>query len=114
MLLGISRAPARDALKILESQGLVVVRSGGRFVTTLTEQDVRDLHELRCALETLAIRLAASRDRDNAHRERDVTTDLQDHRNLVELVGAGDQQGAEAEMERHLDRSLSNSYGQGS
>lgn len=48
-------------------------------------------------------------DRDKAHRERDVTTDLQDHRNLVELVGAGDQQGAEAEMERHLDRSLSNS-----
>lgn len=73
MLLGISRAPARDAL------------------------------------ETLAIRHAASRDRDNAHRERDVTTDLQDHRNLVELVGAGDQQGAEAEMERHLDRSRSNS-----
>jgi GntR family transcriptional regulator, gluconate operon transcriptional repressor len=60
-LLGISRSPAREALKILESEGLVIVRRGVRYVTTLTEKDVRDLHELRCNLETLAIRLAAER-----------------------------------------------------
>ena len=58
-LLGVSRVPAREALKILEAEGLVVVRSGGRYVTILTEKDVRDLHVLRCNLETLAIRLAA-------------------------------------------------------
>ena len=58
-LLGISRVPAREALKILEAEGLVVVHSGGRYVTTLTEKDVRDLHVLRSNLETLAIRLAA-------------------------------------------------------
>ena len=58
-LLGVSRVPAREALKILEAEGLVIVRPGGRYVTTLTEKDVRDLHVLRCNLETLAIRLAA-------------------------------------------------------
>lgn len=58
-LLGVSRVPAREALKILEGEGLVVVRSGGRYVTTLTEKDVCDLYVLRCNLETLAIRLAA-------------------------------------------------------
>ncbi len=58
-LLGVSRVPAREALKILEAEGLVDVRSGGRYVTILTEKDVRDLHVLRCNLETLAIRLAA-------------------------------------------------------
>ena len=63
-LLGVSRVPAREALKILESEGLVVVRPGGRYVTTLTEKDVRDLHELRCNLETQAIRLAAQRASD--------------------------------------------------
>lgn len=58
-LLGVSRVPAREALKILEAEGLVDVRSGGRYVTTLTEKDVRDLYVLRSNLETLAIRLAA-------------------------------------------------------
>lgn len=57
-LLGVSRVPAREALKILEAEGLVVTRSGGRYVTTLTEKDVRDLYVLRRNLETLAIRLA--------------------------------------------------------
>ena len=67
-LLGVSRVPAREALKILEAEGLIVVRSGGRFVTTLTEKDVRDLHVLRCHLETLAIRLAAETINDEERR----------------------------------------------
>ena len=58
-LLGVSRVPAREALMILEAEGLVIVRPGGRYVTTLIEKDVRDLHVPRCNLETLAILLAA-------------------------------------------------------
>ena len=42
-------------------EGLIIARPGGRYVTTLTEKDVRDLHEIRCSLETLAISLAAQR-----------------------------------------------------
>ncbi|NKB71052.1 MAG: FCD domain-containing protein [Candidatus Latescibacteria bacterium] len=60
-LLGISRAPARDALKILETEGLLIARARGRFVRTLTEKDVRELHELRSSLEMLAFTLAAQR-----------------------------------------------------
>ncbi len=46
-LLGISRMPARDALMILEAEGLVVSRPDGRYVIELTEKDVRDIHVLR-------------------------------------------------------------------
>lgn len=58
-LLGISRSPARDALMILETEGLVVSRPNGRFVIELTEKDVRDIHLLRWTLERLAAELAA-------------------------------------------------------
>ena len=58
-LLGISRMPARDALMILESEGLVEARADGRYVIELSEKDVRDLLILRRTLEGLAARLAA-------------------------------------------------------
>ncbi len=59
-LLGISRAPARDALMTLETEGLVVSQSNGRYVIELTEKDVRDIHVLRWTLERLAAELAAT------------------------------------------------------
>ncbi|MBT4496089.1 MAG: GntR family transcriptional regulator [Gemmatimonadetes bacterium] len=67
-LLGISRAPARDALMILETEGLVVSKPGGRFVIELTEKDVRDIHMLRWTLERVAAELAAANVTD-ANRE---------------------------------------------
>jgi len=59
-LLGISRAPARDALMVLETEGLVVSKPNGRYVIELTEKDVRDVHVLRWTLEKLAAELAAA------------------------------------------------------
>jgi DNA-binding GntR family transcriptional regulator len=58
-LLGISRAPVRDALMELEKEGLVVSRPSGRYVIELTERDVRELYQVRLALERLAAELAA-------------------------------------------------------
>jgi len=58
-LLGISRAPVRDALMELEKEGLVVTKSSGRYVIELTERDVRELYQVRLALERLAAELAA-------------------------------------------------------
>jgi DNA-binding GntR family transcriptional regulator len=58
-LLGISRMPVRDALLVLEAEGLVVSRPDGRYVIELTEKDVRDIHRLRETLECLAAELAA-------------------------------------------------------
>lgn len=57
---GISRAPARDALMQLEKEGLVISKPDARYVIELTEQDIVELHQVRLALETLAVRLAAS------------------------------------------------------
>jgi DNA-binding GntR family transcriptional regulator len=58
-MLGISRMPARDALMILESEGLVESRSDGRYVIEFTEDDVRAVYQVRVALEKLAAELAA-------------------------------------------------------
>ena len=58
-LMGISRAPVRDALMELEKEGLVVTKSSGRYVIELTEKDVRELYQVRLALERLAAELAA-------------------------------------------------------
>jgi DNA-binding GntR family transcriptional regulator len=59
-LLGIGRAPTRDALMILEAEGLVISKPDGRYVIELTEKDVRDVHVLRWTLERLAVELAAA------------------------------------------------------
>jgi DNA-binding GntR family transcriptional regulator len=58
-MLGISRMPARDALMILESEGLVESRSDGRYVIEFTEDDVRAVYQVRVVLEKLAAELAA-------------------------------------------------------
>lgn len=59
-MLGISRMPARDALMILEAEGLILAKPDGRYVIELSEKDVRDLSVLRWTLEGLAARLAAA------------------------------------------------------
>jgi DNA-binding GntR family transcriptional regulator len=59
-MLGISRMPAREALMTLEAEGLVERKSDGRQVIELSEELVRDLHEVRWTLEKLAAGLAAA------------------------------------------------------
>jgi DNA-binding GntR family transcriptional regulator len=56
--LGISRPPLREALRLLQQQGLVetLPRRGTR-VMTLTDQDVYEILTLRSALERLAVEL---------------------------------------------------------
>jgi DNA-binding GntR family transcriptional regulator len=69
---GVSRTPVREALAKLERDRLVrVVPKKGAFVRTLSHDEIRDLYELREALEALVVRLAAPRmDRDElAHFE---------------------------------------------
>lgn len=60
--LGISRTPVREALKQLEMQGyLSRLRSGGLIVTDHSPSQIRNLYEIREALETMALRLACQR-----------------------------------------------------
>ncbi len=54
-----SRGPVRDALKILENEGLVDRQSHrGAFVAQLHPEDFLEIYTLREALETLAIKYA--------------------------------------------------------
>jgi len=57
--LGISRAPVREATRILEQQGLLeIVPRKGVCVTDLSAEDLKEVFTLRAVLEGLAVRLA--------------------------------------------------------
>jgi DNA-binding GntR family transcriptional regulator len=58
----LSRTPVREALRMLEAEGLVVSRRNrGAVVRPVTARDVTDLYELRARLEALAAERSASR-----------------------------------------------------
>lgn len=59
--LGISRGPLREAIQRLRSEGLLVsVTHRGTYVRTFTADELREIYEVRIALETHAVRLAAT------------------------------------------------------
>ena len=60
---GVAQASIREAIHILAHQGFVT-KAGGRSarVVTLSEEDVRELYQLRGALEGLAARLATEKE----------------------------------------------------
>jgi DNA-binding GntR family transcriptional regulator len=60
--LEISATPVREALHRLEGDGLLVKQPyQGFFVREFTEQEVRQLYEMRAAMECFAVRLACRR-----------------------------------------------------
>ena len=61
-LLGASRTTVREALRQLETEGLVEMVPGkGPTVATVDEHDIRDLYEIREVLESFAIMLFIER-----------------------------------------------------
>ncbi|MHA7263710.1 GntR family transcriptional regulator [Arthrobacter sp. TMN-37] len=69
--LQISRGTLREAMRQLQQEGLIAAGARGRLaVRHLDTADVRDIFEVRSALESLAARSLADReDRDEAVRE---------------------------------------------
>ena len=68
--LGVSRTPIREAIRKLELEGLVLmIPRKGAEVAEITEKNLRDVLEVRCALEELAVQLACDRiDKQGIHK----------------------------------------------
>ena len=59
--LGVSRTPVREAIRMLELEGLVnMIPRRGAVVAEITPTDMEDVLEVRAALEQLAVRKACS------------------------------------------------------
>ncbi|WP_043531852.1 GntR family transcriptional regulator [Litchfieldella xinjiangensis] len=104
--MGISRAPVREAARLLESRGLLVSRPRrGFFVRELDRDDLNDVFDLRLCLERHAFRLLVSSFSPEMHmtlnrqveimcdvakdREdnRKIEEDLRFHRMIFEMAG---------------------------
>ena len=61
-LLGTSRTPIREAIRLLELDGLVTIVAGsGARVSRMTVEDLQEVMEIRSALEQLSAGLASER-----------------------------------------------------
>ena len=60
--LGVSRTPIREAIRKLDSEGLVfMIPRRGAIVAQITEKDLKDVLEVRSSLERLSTELACER-----------------------------------------------------
>ncbi|MFE1232816.1 GntR family transcriptional regulator [Streptomyces sp. NPDC058745] len=108
-LYGVSKTPVREALKQLQSTGLVEVNAyQGVSVRTPDDKLVRELYTARCAAEPEAVRLAAE--------ERGAVMYPAARRALAEaaaLIGSGETQGlgvANRRFHRELYVACGNSF----
>ncbi|GMQ64725.1 GntR family transcriptional regulator [Vallitalea maricola] len=60
--MGVSRTPIREAIRKLELEGLVVmIPRKGAEVAKITHKDIKDVLEVRAALEELAVKIACEK-----------------------------------------------------
>jgi DNA-binding GntR family transcriptional regulator len=96
--LGVSRTPVREALHLLEREGLVkLIPRRGAMVHAITAADVRELYEMREVLEPWAAERAAAR---AAPEQRD------DVQRLAELTATAAQEAAAFGLNREFHRAL--------
>lgn len=107
--LGVSRMPVRTAITDLIAEGLLVpMASGGVMVRTLTEQDIRNVYEVRLALESQAVRhVAETKPKDGLARIQRV---IADHRPQVRDYDATELLAADREFHTTLLDATENEY----
>jgi len=98
--LNVSRGSVREALRLLQQQGLVeVIPYRGAFVARLSPQRVEEIYTLRCLLEPYAVRLCMQR---GAYTEEDLAEMKSLVARLGELEKSGDYSEAiETDMRFH-------------
>ena len=85
--LNISRSPIREALKILESEGLITIKPRkGAFVSEVTEKDIWEIYTVNASLTVLAIDFAI---------EKISQDDIKKLETFIRAMEEGDCQGPE-------------------
>lgn len=91
--LGVSRTPIREAIRMLEQEGLAVtIPRKGAEVAKMTEKDMEDVLQIRCSLEELAVRLSCQNIRSEELQELYVAMEQFEEKtktdNVVEIAKA--------------------------
>ena len=115
--LGVSRTPVRQALTMLEAEGLVeITPNRGATVCSFSIEDVWDIYDLRAVLEGHAVRRAAGRiERRELERLRELAREMEglpgqfdDHEEEIRALVALNQEFhgtiVEASRNRRLER----------
>ena len=79
--LGISRTPVREAIRKLEQEGYVIMMPRrGTYVSSVSVHDVKEIFEIRSALESLSTGLAAIRiEPEELEKLRALLAELEGH-----------------------------------
>src|SRR5882757_8685135 len=101
--LGMSRTPVREALRRLQSDGLVASTGRGVVVSSLSREDMLHATQLHGALDALAARLAATAQHEGRLSPAQLEGLKQAAHHVEERAAAGDGAGAwRANLDFHM------------
>ena len=85
-LQGVSRIPVREALRLLQAQGVVRTEPNrGTYVTEFTSDEMLEMLGLRLAVERIALRRILARGTPRAHIKNEFTEVMEDMRRAATL-----------------------------